>query len=79
MKGTKATAKPNDVPKEKTDKKKSKQVPKSSDNSDAVDVNVNEDNCDEEDPTKTIMKDFLVSVINLMSGLTRDKKAKVRK
>ena len=43
-----------------------------------VDEREDEDVC-EENPTKTVVKDFLVSVIKLMSGLTKDTKVKVKK
>ena len=81
LKGTKATAKPNDTPKErieKNDKKKKKKVPDSTENSDTVDEREDDDDC-EENQTKTVVKDFLVSVIKLMSGLTKDTKVKVKK
>ena len=74
LKGTKATLKPSDPPSEDTRKGKTKTAPKPSKKS-APEVEVAEDVDEvEEDPTKEVMKSFLVSVVTLVSGLTRDKK-----
>ena len=43
-----------------------------------MDEREDDDDC-EENQTKTVVKDFLVSVIKLMSGLTKDTKVKVKK
>ena len=46
---------------------------------DPEDEKTDEEDENEDDSTKVIMKDFLVSVLNIVSGLSRDKKVKVRK
>ena len=79
LKGAKATQKPNDSPSENKMKDKSKPDSKPSRRSAPEVETAGEDDESEDDSTKEIMKHFLVSVVNLVSGLMRDKKAKVKK